>query len=196
MPSPDPPSSDAAALVPAKDWPRIRAEMVRFACRLARSRGAADELVQEAVARVIDRERDPWDPETEPLLAKHMMRIIENIARGNRAKVAVRRDPRNVAAVEERTIRRPESPEDAALGAEGEREARGTLDEVKAELAGDAPALEVVDLSERGVDRPADQAAATGRPIEEIRNARRRVRRAIEEVLRRRQEAPPAREAP
>lgn len=195
MPSPDPPSSDAAALVAAQDWARIRVDLLRFACRIARSKQAADELVQEALARVIDPERDPWDPEVEPLLARHMMRIIDKIHRGDREKAAVRRDPRNVAAVEARTTQRSATPEDAALAAEREQEAKSTLDEVKVDLAGDTVALEVIDQSERGVDRPADQAKATGRSIAEILNARKRVRRAIEAVLGRQQEALRARKA-
>lgn len=90
------------------------------------------------------------------------------MAKGTNAKV--RLDPRNKATVEERTTRRSVTPEDAALAAEGDRSARKTLEAVRADLRGDPLALRVVELSENGVDRPAEQAAATGARIEEIRN--------------------------
>jgi DNA-directed RNA polymerase specialized sigma24 family protein len=177
------PQSGLAALLKAQNWPRLRADLLRFACHVARSRQAADDLVQEALRRAIDPEGDLWDPDVEPLFAKHVMRIIDNIHRGERDKREVRLDPRNKATVEERTTRRSVTPEDAALDAEGDRSARKTLEAVRADLRDDPLALRVVELSENGVDRPAEQAAATGARIEEIRNARKRVQRAIEAVL-------------
>jgi hypothetical protein len=184
MTSSDRPKRDLADLLKAQNWPRVRAELLRFACHVARSRQAADDLVQEAIQRAIDPDGDPWDPDVEPLLAKHLMRIIDNIHRGERDKREVRLDPRNKATVEERTARHPVTPEDAALAAEGDRAARRTLEAVKAALGDDPLALQVVALSEDGVDRPADQVMATGARIEDIRNARKRVQRAIEAALR------------
>lgn len=185
-----------AADLEAQDWPRLRARLLRFAIRRARSRADAEDHVQEAVDRVFGPKRDPWNPEVEPELARHLMHVIDKIRSDERDKRNVRLDPRNSATVEVRMTLPLPTPEQANLDAEADRQARRRLDEVKADRSNDPVALEVIEQSEDGVDRPAEQARATGRTIEEIMNARKRIKRAIQEVLQREQSAPARKASP
>ncbi len=183
MSGPDGSPNRLNKLFATQDLSKVRAQVLVFAVRVARSRHAAEDLVQEAFVRALDPEADPWRPEVEPLLAKHLMRIVDNIQRGKRAHRAVERDPRHAAVVEERMKPPSATPEDTALVSEEDARAARTLEAVKLELRDDPLALQIVELSESGEDRPLDQAEATGRPVEDIRNARKRVQRAIGAVL-------------
>jgi DNA-directed RNA polymerase specialized sigma24 family protein len=172
-----------------RDWGRLRLQVLNLAMKLARSRAAAEDLVQEAILRVIDPDGDPWDPATEPELARHLMRIIDNIRRVERAHRKVQRDPSIEATVEERMTPRAPTPEKPSVDAEGEGAAQRRLAAVKEKLGDDPVALKVIEQTEQGVDRPAEQALATGESLDDIRTARKRVRTAIATILRREQKS-------
>jgi len=144
----------------------------------------ADDLVHEALARALDPNGDPWRPEVEPELARHLMRIMDNLHRGEQDKALIRRDPRHVVAVNERTLSPSETPEDLALRKEQDTQAMQRLAALKERIADDELALAIVDLArDHRFERPAEQAEATGRTIDEIRNARKRVKRAVEALI-------------
>jgi hypothetical protein len=62
------------------------------------------------------------------------------------------------------------------------RERRGAL--LRVRLAKNPLALELLDLVDQGVEKPKEQAEALKRPIEEIRNARKRLFHHVEQVTR------------
>jgi DNA-directed RNA polymerase specialized sigma24 family protein len=171
-----------------QDWLAIGRQIMGFAVYISRSSQAAEDLTQEALSRAIDPERDLWDPDVEPRVAKHLMRIIENIHRGDRDKREVRRDPRNAGAVIEAMRPYVSTPEGAAIEAETRAEAQACIEDIKRHVAGEPLDVQLVELSERGIDKPGKQAALANRPVEEIRKARKRIDRAVLAVLRKRRE--------
>ena len=178
-----PPSLET--LLASQDWPRLRAQWLRFACYVSRSKERAPDLFHEAVVRALDPTLDPWRPEVEPDFARHVMRILSNVSRVEKDKEYRRRDPRYDAAAFERMTTTSKAPEDELLAAERDARDGRLLATLRERLASDALALEIVDLASDGeFPRPADQALAAGRPIEEIRNARKRVSRALDVIVR------------
>ena len=172
------------ALLASQDWPRLRAQWLRFACYVSRSKQRAPDLVHEAVARALDPNDDPWRPEVEPDFARHVMRIIANINRVEKDTEYRQRDPRYAATILERMTTIPKAPDDELLAAESDARAERLLATLRERLADDALALQIVDLASDGdFTRPADQVLATGHPIEEIRNARKRVSRALDAIV-------------
>jgi len=177
-------SQSLAASLAALDWPRVHDELLRFASYVTRSRARSPEIVNDALARALDPNDEPWRPELEPRFARHVMRIIDNLHRAAKDTARARRDPRNIEAVRERTTSHPATPEQDALAAERDARAERLLAALRERLAGDPLALQIVDLASDGHhDRPADQALATGRSIEEIRNARKRVKRVVDALV-------------
>ena len=171
-------------LLASQDWPRLRAQWLRFACYVSRSKQRAPDLVHEALVRALDPNDDPWRPEVEPDFARHVMRIIANINRVEQDKEYRQRDPRSIAAALERMTTTPKAPEDELLAAESDARAERLLATLRERLANDALALRIVNLACDGeFTRAADQAVATGHPIEEIRNARKRVSRALDAIV-------------
>jgi DNA-directed RNA polymerase specialized sigma24 family protein len=173
----------------AQDWPAIRLQMMAYAVYLSRSAHAAEDLVQEALSRTMDPEGDLWDPDAEPQLAKHLMRIIEKIHRSERDKRDVRRDPLNVRAAREKLKPVIPTPEHAVLEAEREAEGRACIEDLKRRVAANWLDVELVELADQGIDKAAKQAEILKRSIVEIRNARKRIDRAIDAVLQQRRDA-------
>jgi hypothetical protein len=77
------------------------------------------------------------------------------------------------------------------LDAEKEAEGRACIEDLKRQVAANWLDVELVELSNQGIDKPARQAEILKQSIEDIRKARKRIDRAIDAVLLQRRDASP-----
>jgi RNA polymerase sigma factor (sigma-70 family) len=181
MPS-DPPPPDRAAIVAflrAQEWGKIRVELLRFAVPRCKSRELAEDLVQDAIIKVMTGDSS-FDPSKHASLPRYMMGAIKYDLADTRRSARARK---TVAL----SHRRPED-DDAregdhlpATNAFSEDVAvrvdlfTRRMNKLREKLAGDALALQLLDLTVDGVDTPAERATATGKSFEAIEAARRRM---------------------
>jgi DNA-directed RNA polymerase specialized sigma24 family protein len=169
------------------NWRRSRAVAYRVAYWFTRSPHEAQEVAQEACAAVIDPERRPWDPARHPNFTTYLCRVVKSIAlnRATSARDHYEREAGVAYAVAQGDA--APSAEDSLLEYARERRTRERQERLFAalidELSDDPLARRLALLSRDGIDRPADQARAEQRPIEEIRAARKRVQRAVEKLV-------------
>lgn len=168
-------ATDYRALLARQDWSDLRKKLKLFAYKAtgSRSMDRAEDLAQDAIARVWEDAGVRWRPEVEPSL----FRFLTGLVRGDLSNE--RRRKRTSSEV----LAGAEVIEAAGDGGRGAAERLLILDEtsrrvltaLRERTAKDPIATEVTELFERGVDVPRDQAEASDHSIEEIRRARRRV---------------------
>ena len=184
------PSSAAAAVAAARttallaalDWAPLFHRLTRYAFVATRRRDLArvEDLAAEAIAQVYDHAYQAWDPDVHPDIFDHLVNVVRGLisnqrrSRGRHAEILRAPDEVPDAA----SI--AEAP-DAVLARELDARVRTRLD---AQFALDPLALRIVALLAEGVSTPREQAAAAQAPIEDIRNARKRVFRATHDVAR------------
>jgi DNA-directed RNA polymerase specialized sigma24 family protein len=156
-------------------WERAFPALVAIALRWTeKNQEDAEDLAQQALLDFFEASSDP------PAELRELVARTASIMKGNflnkRKGEKRRQDPRWLpgAANLSRGLRR--TPEDLAAAREDKARLLGALLE---ELAGDAPARDVVLATLEGFDRAADQAAHLKRDIDDIRNIRKRVTRAV-----------------
>ena len=171
-------------------WERAFPALVAIALRWTeKNREDAEDLAQQALMELFEASADP------PAELRELVARTASIMKGNflnkRKGEKRRNDPRWLpgAADLSRGLRR--TPEDLAAAREDKARLLGWLLE---ELAGDAPARDLVLATLDGFDRPADQAAHLKRGIDDIRNIRKRVARAVDAVRARDRESLVARD--
>jgi DNA-directed RNA polymerase specialized sigma24 family protein len=139
-----------------------------------------DDVVNEGMARVLEGSA-PWDPTTGQTLPDHIVRIGANARRVEVRKLDRRASGPFVAEVGDAiAASAPPDPETSAV--EADRRAR-LFHRILTHFAGDPDALEVVRCEDREIILPAEQALASGLSIEAVRNARKRIKRALETLL-------------
>lgn len=173
-------------LLNEQDWSEIYKRTTAFA--LARIRpqsqatlSTAEEIAQEAIGRLFDANYKQWDPAREPLL-DHLRSVVNGIAH-NRWKMSKRRseelcDPEELARLSD------ESKNRAVEGMKVETTlyAEKVVSTLGRRLDGDTLAENVFLLTMEGIDRPKDQAAHLQCPVEDIYNAKRRLRDHLEAI--------------
>ncbi len=181
-----------AAAARLRDDAGLRKRIVAYAYKVTRNLAEAKDLAQEAMMRAIDPDRSPWDPAKQPDLFLHIGSIINTIIWDRRR--AEERHP--VDAVDTNDVLHPDpQPRALELMQRGEENARYEywLELLVDRLASDTVALDVLRLTDDGIDGAAAQAADLHRTVEEIYAANRRIAYHIERV---KKEAPDGRPSP
>jgi DNA-directed RNA polymerase specialized sigma24 family protein len=164
-----------------KEWHDLRQAVQAYAERLTLSPDHGDDLTQEAFKRPVTTR--PWNSSTEPSLAKHLMKTVKSLLSHERESKQSEYEER--AVIEQRTI-----DGDAARSAEKMSLDRGDLERSQSRAAGQLTALrellaghdlelQLIDLTDQGVDSRAEQATSAGATIREVYEAWRRIRRAL-----------------
>jgi DNA-directed RNA polymerase specialized sigma24 family protein len=180
-PAPPPPPIDRAAVTAAlraAPWPKIRAQLLRFAIARCKSRQRADDLVQDALVKVMS-PTSSWNPATQPDVTRYLMGAIMMNMSTDRRSARARRDVPLSRGAKDDDAREGDHLRDANAFSE-DVAARadlltGRMTALRARLAGDALALELLELTVNGADTPAERCAATGRSHEAVESARRRM---------------------
>jgi hypothetical protein len=159
-----------------KFWERASAALVRIATSRTRDRAKAKEHAQQAILEALPQWHEQEDLATFVSRASGLMR--RNWFNERRmTKLRENESWLRTAANQAGGLRR--TPED--LVAARERKAR-LLEQLLEQLKDDPVAREIVEQVLVGRDTPADQAEALGREIHEIRNAHKRLVRAVRAV--------------
>jgi DNA-directed RNA polymerase specialized sigma24 family protein len=164
-----------------KEWHDLRQVVVAHAMRLTRDPDHADDLTQEAFRRLVTTR--PWNSKTQPSLAKHLMTTVKSLLSHERESKQGEYEEK--AVIEQRTIDgdATRSAEQMSLDrADLERKQSGAADQLTALrelLVGHVLELQLIDLTDDGIDDRAEQARITGATIKEVYDAWRRTRRAL-----------------
>jgi hypothetical protein len=190
------------ALLRAQPWGLLQTQLTAIALKRIRGRSLPDaqDFAQGAITdayRAID--DGGWDPEKGPLMSFLVARVVS--AAGNE-----RRRKRNTCEVclDEEVVR--EEEEESGKFEKFLAEDRPAPDEqlhrlrvaatfqelLLARLAGDEIALALLALMRDGLDTPRDLADAAGRTLEEVREARRRIRYHADRITKEQSAAAPA----
>ncbi len=170
-----------------QNWPRIYKRTTAFA--LARIRPAsqvtlanAEEIAQEAIGRLFDETYKQWDPAKEPLL-EHLRSVVNGIAH-NRFKMSKRRseNPCDPAQLVQLSDEQTKERTTEGVNVETTLYAEKVVSTLGRRLDGDPLAENVFLLTMEGIDRPKDQAAHLECPVEDIYNAKRRLRDHLEAI--------------
>jgi DNA-directed RNA polymerase specialized sigma24 family protein len=192
-------------LLRSQDWGRVRAQILAYAMKRARSKAKAQDLAQEAMMRALDARWNPWDPEKHPDIVDFLISIVnrllanENQKRKVHREISMDRELRGETGREGdgdlagATLRKAlaggddgdagkarknplADPAATPEAAAGDRELyRRRVARLRERLARDRVALDAIDQTELEVDLPEEQAAATGHALHEIETARRRI---------------------
>jgi DNA-directed RNA polymerase specialized sigma24 family protein len=168
-----------------EDWERTRVELLRFAISQCKSRELADDLVQDAIIRVMSAD-STWNPATHPKLSRYLMgRIKFDLSTARRSAYARKTVAlsRSSGSNEDGEDAPREGDDIAATNAFSEDVAERVdlftrrMTKLREELAKNKAglALELLDLTVEGVDTPAERAARTGKSFEAIEAARRQM---------------------
>jgi DNA-directed RNA polymerase specialized sigma24 family protein len=167
----------------------VHKQVLAFAFSLTKSKTQAEDLTQDAIRRAFDPEETAWNPLVQPDIALFLMSLVrrnashertsgrrhhEIMARSKAHQIRVTRAAEKVAA--------PAQTPDVALAAHDLAARR--LAALRARAADDALVLQLVDLMERDIETPAEQAEALSVGIDDVRFARRRLFRHAEAVAR------------
>jgi DNA-directed RNA polymerase specialized sigma24 family protein len=174
-------------LLRAQDWRALRARLFRYAHCVTHDRVHAEELADAVLVGCCDPEGTPWDPIEAPDLLAFALRVLRDRLSLQRKASRVRQDPRTVAALALGAAP-PRTPEEALQEAQHAARRRRLIEAARACLS-EALDEQVLALSLDGVDRPSEQAARLGVPVEEVRRARERVKYALRAAMAKHDEA-------
>lgn len=166
------------------EWDRLFTRLTRWAyvCTRRRSYELAEEIAQTALTQVLDPFYVEWDPEREPDLFDHLCNVARGIISNRRRKRALAREVAiDAEALEDMPIAGDANPERELSS---RQEANTLADKLGTAFANDTLVTKIVALAVDGVTTPREQAEATGAPIEDVRNARKRLFRAAADVAR------------
>jgi DNA-directed RNA polymerase specialized sigma24 family protein len=170
-----PPKRPIDELLAKQDWGAVHAAVTEFAYSRTHSWDDAEELSQEAITRVLDPAYRAWDPEKEPSLVRHLGSIVNSLL-ANRRNTRSLSQQRAYAPDARVWATRVDPAPTPAHRLESKELAARAIELLRVRVAGDALVAALVELClEAGTDKPAELAEATGRPVEEIYNAQRRL---------------------
>ena len=164
----------ATTRLPEPDWRRLKAQVSAYAFRRTgrRSWEHAEDLAQSAIVQHLTRPAG-WDPAHESLL-KHLCKRVIGLASNEwhrkRSSFEVAMRWRELAAL---PVDDGGQPADEVL--DQRRLAAQFRARLEARLAGDETALTIIVLMTEGFDTPAALQKASGLPLAQIREARRRI---------------------
>jgi DNA-directed RNA polymerase specialized sigma24 family protein len=185
--------AEVDALLKKQDWRRIHAELLAFAIRRTKSRVHAEDLVQEALRRVLDANWEPWDPEKNPSLLHFLTGIVNRNLSNDRTHSRVHRELAmdREAAVGSKLRKVADEADEVAVDASllEDRTIAGELcvrrmDRLRADVASDGVVSAIVEQNVEGVEAPRELVIATGYAIEVIREGQRRLARHVARVTR------------
>jgi DNA-directed RNA polymerase specialized sigma24 family protein len=158
--------------------PGMREKLVKFASwRMGDDRRDAEDLVQDALAKVLDPQDSPWDPRRVGFLT-HVGSIMNGLASNEHHSARVRHqvlDGGEVLDIAPTAV----PPPDEALGMRRavERLRRlGTLLRMRLETKKDTVAVHVLDSASEGLEEPGEVAGKIGCQVEEVYEAHRRLK--------------------
>jgi len=175
------------ALLRAQAWGRIETQLTAIAFKRIRGRSMDDahDLAQGAIADAYQSvEAGGWDPEKGPLMSFLVARVIgaaanERRRKRNKCEVSLdeaydEQEEEGDSSKYEKYLAADQPPVDEVL--DRRRYVSLFNERLMAQIAGDTMAREVAERMKEGLTSPQDLARATGRAIEEVRGARRRLR--------------------
>lgn len=152
---------------------------------IARGEGVED-IVQDALASLHGGEPDRrWDPEKTPDPMDHLRSFVNS----RLSSLARSYDHKKVKfPVDPEQHRDPDNPESLVMEKQGQQEQDAWWERAKDllldEILGDELLLSMHDLMEmEEIDKPAELAARLNLPVETIKNAKKRMKRAWERVI-------------
>lgn len=180
------------------EWARLFKEVLLVASRLTSSSDrklewTARDRAREATQRAFERYARvrPQGVEDLEALRRYLVGAMRSELGHALASEEARKKAEKAAVMELRTVGGGSLPspegihlDAAAAGVERDRAAR-TVEALRAELDGDTIALGTIDCIAEGHTAPEEQARILGCEVEEIYNARKRRKRALERVLER-----------
>ncbi len=172
-----PTATDYRTLLAAQDWPLLRQKLKLFAWNATggRSMERAEDLAQDAIARVWTDAGVRWDRAIEPSL----LRFLTGILRGDLSNQRRLKRTTRERLLGDETLEAESDARTTADGPEDRLIRRETVERVFEAIHARAPeddvGADVIALFARGTDGATEQAEASGHSIDEIRRARRRV---------------------
>jgi DNA-directed RNA polymerase specialized sigma24 family protein len=179
------PSTPSASLVAIQlSKPDMGYRLRRIAMWSARAEADAEDLVNEALARVIDPKGSPWDPAKRTFLT-HMAFVMKYVWGHDRRKARIRRE-----IVDDDLARDPDRP-DGQPRADDELERARSLfvlqqlgKRLQADQAEDPLAAQVFDVGvEHGVHEPEELAQFLPNKVDEIKAALKRLKYRARQIL-------------
>jgi hypothetical protein len=178
-----------------RQWARLYKEVLWIALRITHTKveqlaWTARDRAQEAVQRACERllRTDPPGLDTIEDLRRYLVGAMRSELHHAGARAETRREAESAAAVEASTITGGATPSAEAMhlaaaqhGQERTRAAK-KISMLRKELEGDRIALATIDLIDNDVAEPEEQARRLAVPVEEIYNARKRRKRAMQRV--------------
>jgi DNA-directed RNA polymerase specialized sigma24 family protein len=184
-------TEEQRTLLRTQPWGRILKQLTAIAFKRIRGRSLSDaqDLAQSAIAdayRAVD--GGGWDPQRGPLMGFLVARVIASASDERRRKRNTcevwldqeDEDEEGPVSRYEKHLGADEPPADQAL--HRLRLARTFHDRLVSRVAADPLAIEVITQMKDGVSKPRDLGTATGRPLGDIVEARRRIRYHASEV--------------
>jgi hypothetical protein len=167
------------------DWGRVFAEAVLITRRF--SPRDAEEVVQNGMAIFFSGERSGEPParRAADTLAQHVARLGLDAWRNKERSERRRRHPQVVAKLTLPDGDGPRTPEADMVRAEDDRRSVRLLEALLVVLASDTEALRVLELVQLGVGDVAEQATRAGLSVAAVRNARKRIKRHMDDVVER-----------
>jgi DNA-directed RNA polymerase specialized sigma24 family protein len=166
------------------EWRQLREVVLTYAYKQTKARARADEVTHEAFARWMTTRK--WNPEKEPSLAKHLMKIVKSLL--SHEYTSKRGEYELQAGIEQSTVGGTAAPSAEAMSLEkGEAErsrraAAARLQALREMLTGLELELQLIDLTAEGIDDRGEQAKTTGRTRDQVYEAWRRIYRYMARV--------------
>ena len=153
----------------------VRASLYRYAAKRTQSLADAEDVLADALIRVLDPDDKPWDP-AQRSFERHMRFLVRDVAIDRARSGYARFEVVDTSPGEAAASPDPQADEIVAQEVDVAWQRRmGTL--LLTRLDGrDDLAARVYRLACQGVETPADMARELGCPIEEIYEAMRRIR--------------------
>jgi DNA-directed RNA polymerase specialized sigma24 family protein len=156
----------------------LRKKLFAHAYSLTRNEEDANDLGQQAMARVIDPDDSPWDPDKQPNLLLYMGSlmngIMSNRRRGERRHPTSSYESASYESEPEPAAAEPSGLERIERAEEAARMQR-RVDLLRQRLTGDTLALAKIDLMVQGIDEVAEQAALLKCTVADVYAANRRI---------------------
>jgi DNA-directed RNA polymerase specialized sigma24 family protein len=162
-----------------------RAKLVKFAAWRAHHGPDADDLLQEALAKVFDPDDSPWDPDGGKSFVLHVGSVINRLASHEWTSARVQHEVVDSRIASDEATVDPLPLADATLAQHQESAEMHRLGELLlAELGdGDTVATKVLLAAREGCETPAELAEKTGHRVEEVYDAIRRLKYHGRQVL-------------
>jgi len=156
--------------------PRCRARLIAIALRITGSPASADDLVNDAIMLVLDPEGFPWKKWT---FMTHMTFAMRHVWDEQRRRFSVKKEiPDENVTLGLKGLSREPPADDELDRRRWLATLRQLAQRVLAKLDGQHPrARQCFNLAVQGIEQPAEQASAIPRPVAEVYEAHRILRR-------------------